>query len=398
MRATMQNPANISRPRSSVWTDPQVRGWLFQIIAVIVVVAIGWYLFHNTQHNLQQRGIISGFGFLEQSAGFGISQHLIDYQESDSYGRVFVIGLLNTLLVSGIGIVLATVLGFILGVARLSPNWLISKLATVYIETFRNIPPLLQIFFWYFAVFLPLPGPRQGISIGDAFFLSNRGLNMPSPTIAEGFWPFFIAVIIALAAIWVMARWARQRFEATGKGFPTLISSLVLVVALPGLAMLVFGDPFHWEVPELKGFNFRGGWVLIPELMALTLALTVYTAAFIAENVRSGIQAVSHGQTEAARSLGLPAGKTLRLVIIPQALRVIIPPLTSQYLNLAKNSSLAAGIGYPDMVSLFAGTTLNQTGQAIEAIAITMSVYLAISISISILMNWYNKRIALIER
>ncbi|WP_252275633.1 amino acid ABC transporter permease [Pseudomonas subflava] len=394
----MQNPATISRPRASVWTDPQVRGWLFQIIAVIAVVAIGWYLFHNTQHNLAQRGIISGFGFLDQSAGFGISQHLIDYTESDSYGRVFVIGLLNTLLVSAIGIVLATILGFILGVARLSPNWLISKLATVYIETFRNIPPLLQIFFWYFAVFLPLPGPRQSLNLGDTFFLSNRGLNMPSPNMAEGFWPFLIAVVVALVAVWVLARWALRRFEATGRSFPTLITSLVLIVALPGLAMLVFGDPFHWTVPELKGFNYRGGWVLIPELMALTLALTVYTAAFIAENVRSGIQAVSHGQTEAARSLGLPAGKTLRLVIIPQALRVIIPPLTSQYLNLAKNSSLAAGIGYPDMVSLFAGTTLNQTGQAIEAIAITMSVYLAISISISILMNWYNKRIALIER
>ncbi|WP_043308626.1 amino acid ABC transporter permease [Pseudomonas sp. ML96] len=394
----MQNPPISSRPRTSVWTDPQVRGWLFQLIAVVAVVAIGWYLFHNTQHNLAQRGIISGFGFLDHSAGFGISQHLIDYKESDTYGRVFVIGLLNTLLVAGIGIVLATILGFILGVARLSPNWMINKLATIYIETFRNIPPLLQIFFWYFAVFLPLPGPRQSVNIGDTFFLSNRGLNMPSPTIAEGFWPFFIAVIIALVAIWFIARWARQRFESTGQGFPTLISSLLLIVALPGLAMLVFGDPFHWTVPALTGFNFRGGWVMIPELMALTLALTVYTAAFIAEIVRSGIQSVSHGQTEAARSLGLPAGKTLRLVIIPQALRVIIPPLTSQYLNLAKNSSLAAGIGYPDMVSLFAGTTLNQTGQAIEAIAITMSVYLAISISISILMNWYNKRIALIER
>src|SRR5690606_13386298 len=209
------NPPVSPRPRTSVWTDPQARGWLFQIIAVIAVVAIGWYLFHNTQYNLQQRGILSGFGFLEQSAGFGISQHLIDYQESDSYGRVFVIGLLNTLLVSGIGIFFATILGFILGVARLSPNWLISKLATIYIETFRNIPPLLQIFFWYFAVFLPLPGPRQSLSLGDTFFLSNRGLNMPAPTMAEGFWPFLIAVVVALVAIWLLARWAMRRFEAT---------------------------------------------------------------------------------------------------------------------------------------------------------------------------------------
>ncbi len=398
MRAVMQNIANNSRPRGSVWTDPQVRAWAFQIIAVIAVVALGWYLFHNTQSNLAQRGIISGFGFLDNSAGFGISQHLIDYSESDTYGRVFVIGLLNTLLVSVVGIFFATLLGFILGVARLSPNWLISKLATIYIETFRNIPPLLQIFFWYFAVLLPLPGPKQSMSIGDIFFLSNRGLNMPSPSAAEGYWPFIIALVLAVVAVIVLARWARQRFEATGQPFHTVYVSLAILLLVPGLSVLVFGDPFHWTVPQLTGFNFRGGWVVIPELMALTLALTIYTAAFIAENVRSGIQAVSHGQTEAARSLGLQPTVTLRKVIIPQALRVIIPPLTSQYLNLAKNSSLAAGIGYPDMVSLFAGTVLNQTGQAIEAIAITMSVYLAISISISMLMNWYNKRIALIER
>ncbi|MCY1291004.1 amino acid ABC transporter permease [Metapseudomonas sp. CR1201] len=395
----MQKTANAPRaPKGSVWTDPKARAWLFQIIAVIAVVSLGWYLFQNTQHNLQQRGILSGFDFLEQSAGFGISQHLIDYNESNSYGRVFVIGLLNTLLVSGIGIFFATILGFILGVARLSPNWLIRKLATIYIETFRNIPPLLQIFFWYFAVMLPMPGPRQSLSIGEHFFLNNRGLYMPAPTMADGFWPFLVSLVLVLLTSIAIARWAKVRREATGQRFPVLISSLVLLVVIPGLVTLVFGHPFDWSIPQLQGFNFRGGWVVIPELIALTLALTVYTAAFIAENVRSGIQAVSHGQTEAARSLGLPAAKTLRLVIIPQALRVIIPPLTSQYLNLTKNSSLAAGIGYPDMVSLFAGTVLNQTGQAIEVISITMSVYLAISISISILMNWYNKRIALVER
>ena len=387
-----------SRNHSALLTDPQVRAWVFQVVAVLAVVALGWYLFHNTQSNLAQRGILSGFGFLEQSAGFGIPQHLIDYTESDSYSRVFLIGLLNTLLVSVIGIVLATLLGFVIGVARLSPNWLVNKLATVYIEIFRNIPPLLQIFFWYFAVLLPLPGPKQSLSIGDTFFLSNRGLNMPAPSMAEGFWPFLITLGLALLAVLLMARWARRRFEASGQAFPALLTGLGMLVLLPAFAVLIFGSPFHWTVPELKGFNFRGGLVLIPELIALTLALTVYTAAFIAENVRSGIQAVSHGQTEAARSLGLKPGVTLRKVIIPQALRVIIPPLTSQYLNLVKNSSLAAGIGYPDMVSLFAGTVLNQTGQAIEVIAITMSVYLSISISISLLMNWYNKRIALVER
>ena len=387
-----------SRNHSALLTDPQVRAWVFQVVAVLAVVALGWYLFHNTQSNLAQRGILSGFGFLEQSAGFGIPQHLIDYTESDSYGRVFLIGLLNTLLVSVIGIVLATLLGFVIGVARLSPNLLVNKLATVYIEIFRNIPPLLQIFFWYFAVLLPLPGPKQSLSIGDTFFLSNRGLNMPAPSMAEGFWPFLITLGLALLAVLLMARWAHRRFEASGQAFPALLTGLGMLVLLPAFAVLIFGSPFHWTVPELKGFNFRGGLVLIPELIALTLALTVYTAAFIAENVRSGIQAVSHGQTEAARSLGLKPGVTLRKVIIPQALRVIIPPLTSQYLNLVKNSSLAAGIGYPDMVSLFAGTVLNQTGQAIEVIAITMSVYLSISISISLLMNWYNKRIALVER
>ncbi|MBC3952125.1 MULTISPECIES: amino acid ABC transporter permease [Pseudomonas] len=379
-------------------SDPKVRAWLFQIITVLAVVSLGWFMFDNTQTNLQHRGITSGFGFLERSAGFGIAQHLIDYTEADSYARVFVIGLLNTLLVSVIGIFLATILGFIIGVARLSPNWMISKLATVYVEVFRNIPPLLQILFWYTAVFLTLPGPRQAHGYFDMFFISSRGLNMPSAIAAEGAWPFVTSIIVAIVAIVAMTRWANKRFEATGEPFHKFWAGLALFLAIPALSMLIFGAPVHWEVPELKGFNFVGGWVLIPELISLTLALTVYTAAFIAEIVRSGIKSVSHGQTEAARSLGLRPGPTLRKVIIPQALRVIIPPLTSQYLNLAKNSSLAAAIGYPEMVSLFAGTVLNQTGQAIEVIAITMSVYLAISISISLLMNWYNKRIALIER
>lgn len=393
----MQNQIGAPKQKLS-FSDPKVRAWLFQIITIVAVVSLGWYLFHNTQTNLQHRGITSGFDFLERSAGFGIAQHLIDYTESDSYARVFVIGLLNTLLVTVIGVVLATLLGFIIGVARLSPNWMINKLATVYVEVFRNIPPLLQILFWYFAVFLTMPGPRNSHNFGDTFFVSSRGLNMPAALASDGFWPFVASLAVAIVAIVLMTRLANKRFEATGVPFHKFWAGLALLVVIPTLCVLLFGTPLHWEMPKLAGFNFVGGWVLIPELLALTLALTVYTAAFIAEIVRSGIKSVSHGQTEAARSLGLRPGPTLRKVIIPQALRVIIPPLTSQYLNLAKNSSLAAGIGYPEMVSLFAGTVLNQTGQAIEVIAITMSVYLAISISISLLMNWYNKRIALIER
>jgi general L-amino acid transport system permease protein len=387
-----------AQPRRSPFTDPQVRAWAFQIVAVVAVVAIGWFLFNNTLTNLEHRGITSGFGFLNNSAGFGITQHLIDYSESDTYARVFWVGLLNTLLVSVIGIVLATLMGFILGIARLSPNWLIRQMATVYIEIFRNIPPLLQIFFWYFAVIGPLPGPRNSISLWDSFFINNRGIQMPAPSASEAWAPFMLALLAALLLIGLLTRWSRARRLATGQYFPTFWVALGLLLVLPGACWLLLGSPFTWEVPELQRFNIRGGWVVIPELVSIVMALSIYTAAFIGETVRAGIQAVSYGQTEAARSLGLGPTHVLRLVIIPQALRVIIPPLTSQYLNLTKNSSLAAAIGYPDMVSLFAGTVLNQTGQAIETMAITMSVYLAISLSISVLMNWYNKRIALVER
>ena len=394
----MRRSVPLLQPKPSWLTDPQVRAWVFQVLAVILVVACGWFLFHNTQTNLAHRGILSGFGFLDNSAGFGISQHLIDYRESDSYARVFVIGVLNTLLVSLIGIVLATVLGFVIGVARLSPNWLLRQIATVYIEVFRNIPPLLQIFFWYFAILQPLPGPKQSLALGELFFVNNRGLYMPAPSLSEDFMPVLVAFLLALVACILCWRKGRAQQELSGDSGWWRPLGVGLLLGAPLLTAWVLGSPFTWSVPALSGFNFRGGWVVIPELVALTLALTIYTAAFIAETVRSGIQSVSHGQTEAARSLGLRPQQTLRLVIIPQALRVIIPPLTSQYLNLTKNSSLAAGIGYPDMVSLFAGTVLNQTGQAIETMAITMSVYLAISISISLLMNLYNKRIALVER
>lgn len=379
-------------------SHPAVRAWLFQIIAIVVVVVVAIYLIHNTVTNLSNRGITSGFAFLDRTAGFGIVQHLIDYQESDTYGRVFLVGLLNTLLVSALCIVFASFLGFFLGLARLSENWLLRKLSTIYIETFRNIPPLLQIFFWYFAVLRNLPGPRQALDAFDLFFLSNRGLYIPSPEAGEGLWAAIAAIVIAVAVSVGLFRYNRMHQMKTGQLRKTWPVGLLLIVGLPLLAQGIFGSALHWDIPELRGFNFRGGMVLIPELAALTLALSIYTSAFIAEIIRSGIQAVPHGQHEAARSLGLPNPVTLRQVIIPQALRVIIPPLTSQYLNIAKNSSLAAAIGYPDMVSLFAGTVLNQTGQAIETIAITMSVYLVISLTISLLMNIYNRRIALVER
>lgn len=393
MPEQQQTPA-----RPPFWNDPRIRSIGFQCIALLGVVAFGLYLFHNTQTNLQQRGIASGFGFLSSPAGFGIIQHLLPYSESDSYGRVFWVGLFNTLLVSALGIFLATLLGFIIGIARLSKNWLVAKLAMAYIEVFRNIPLLLQIFFWYFAVLRAMPAPRQSVNLGDVLFLNLRGLYVPAPVFETGFWVVLVALLAAVAATVILHRWARRRQELTGKRFPVVATSLGLVLGLPGLAFAAAGFPLSWEYPELQGFNFQGGLVVIPELAALLAALSIYTAAFIAEIVRAGIQAVSHGQTEAAYSLGLRPSYTLRLVVIPQALRVIIPPLTSQYLNLTKNSSLAAAIGYPDLVSIFAGTVLNQTGQAIEVIAITMAVYLTISLLISLLMNWYNRRVALVER
>lgn len=378
--------------------NPTVRAWLYQIVAIIIVVAVVGYLIHNTVINLANRGITSGFGFLERNAGFGIVQHLIDYTEGDTYARVFLVGLTNTLLVSALCIVFASVLGFFIGLARLSDNWLLRKIANIYIETFRNIPPLLQIFFWYFAVLRNLPGPRQALNAFDLAFVSNRGLYVPWPTYAPGSWPFVFALVLAVVASYALFRFNCQHQLKTGQFRRTWPVAILMLLLFPFIAHMGFGAAMHWDIPELRGFNFRGGFVMIPELAALTLALSIYTSSFIAEVIRSGIQAVPYGQHEAARSLGLPNPVTLRQVIIPQAMRVIIPPLTSQYLNIVKNSSLAAAIGYPDMVSLFAGTVLNQTGQAIETIAITMSVYLIISLLISMLMNFYNRKIALVER
>ncbi|WP_432463169.1 amino acid ABC transporter permease [Agarivorans sp. QJM3NY_33] len=393
--STKDNSANSLR---KIWFDPNVRALVFQIIVVIGVIGFFYYIISNALFNLEQRGITTGFGFLNQTAGFGIIQTLIEYDESHTFGDTFIVGLLNTILISVLGIIFATILGFIMGVARLSNNWLISKVATVYIETLRNIPLLLQIFFWYFAVLRALPSPKQSINVGDALFLNVRGLYLPSPIMEAGSNVVVISFIIAVIGCFLMARWAKKRQVLTGQPFPTLSVSLAVVVLVPLVVFFVMGAPIGLDYPALKGFNFRGGMVVIPELAALLVALTFYTATFIAEIVRSGILAVSKGQSEAAESLGLTRTQALKLVIIPQAMRVIIPPLTSQYLNLAKNSSLATAIGYPDLVSVFMGTTLNQTGQAIEVIALTMAVYLTISITTSFLMNLYNKKMALVER
>ncbi|MFW1298329.1 amino acid ABC transporter permease [Vibrio parahaemolyticus] len=394
------SPSTMSKPSGSksLIYNPAFRSAIFQIIAIAALVFFFYTIINNALNNLDARGIATGFGFLNQEAGFGIGLTLIEYNETYSYGRTFIVGLLNTALVSVLGIILATAIGFTMGVARLSTNWLVSRLAAVYIETFRNIPLLLQIFFWYFAVLQALPSARQSLSLGEAIFLNVRGLYFPAPVFNEGSGVVIAAFVIGLIATISISIWARNKQRLTGQQTPMGRIGLGLLVGLPLLVYFVSGMPISLEYPELNGFNFKGGISIIPELAALLLALSVYTAAFIAEIVRSGINAVSHGQTEAAMSLGLPRAKTLKLVVIPQALRIIIPPLTSQYLNLTKNSSLAMAIGYPDLVSVFAGTTLNQTGQAIEIIAMTMGVYLTLSLLTSALMNLYNRKVALVER
>jgi general L-amino acid transport system permease protein len=385
-------------PRVAFYNDPWLRGIFYQILLLVVVLWLGYEFFVNARDNLRAARIATGFGFLDNTAGFSINQTLIPFTESDSYGRVFVVGLLNTLLVAVIGIVLATLLGFFIGISRLSRNFLLQRLAGAYVALIRHLPLLFQILFWYLAVLAALPGPRQSLSLFGEVFINNRGLFIPRPLYDDGFAlvaaTFAIAVLLSVA----LKIWARARQEATGRQFPVLWTSLGLIFGPTLVMFAVTGFPISFETPVLRGFNFAGGIRVIPEFVALLIALVTYTAAFIAEIVRAGILAVPLGQTEAAYSLGLRGGQTLRLVVVPQALRVIIPPLTSQYLNLTKNSSLAVSIGYPDLFAVFAGTTLNQTGQAMEIIAITMAVYLAISLFTSLLMNIYNARVRLVER
>ena len=397
MAANPNQGADKAPARGSIFNDPKVRGIVYQLALIAGLVYLVWNIIQNTAYNLEKQHIASGFGFLKDTAGFLPNQSLIELSALSSYGQAFFAGFLNTMLIAVIGVVLATIVGFVMGVARLSNNWVISKMATVYIEVVRNIPLLLQIFFWYFAVLRSLPHPKKSIEMGSDFFLNNRGLFMPKPVFGEGSSLMLWGLIAAIVISFLLARWSKKRQMETGQRFPVLWTSLALLFGLPTLAYFVTGMPVSFDLPALKGFNFKGGMKVIPEFVGLLLALTIYTAAFIAEIVRAGILAVSHGQTEAAYAVGLRPGPTLRLVIIPQALRVIIPPLTSQYLNLTKNSSLAVAIAYPDIVSV-GGTINSQTGQAIEVIGIWMMVYLSISLLTSMLMNWYNRSIALVER
>jgi general L-amino acid transport system permease protein len=372
-----------------------------QLITLLFIVLIFGFFTINAQVNMDNRGIEFGFGFLTQEASFDIQFSLIDYDGSMSYGRAYLVGLLNTLLVSFIGIMLCTLLGIVIGVARLSPNYLIRKTASFYIEFFRNIPLLLQIFFWYFAALRALPMPEDAPLILGSSFMTIKGFFTVAP-VWINFDIFFISLIISLITIYFFNKFAKKKQEEEGKQYPKFFISLGIFILLPALTFLI-GVDLSWSFPELKqlaktSFTYEGGMGIPPELIALTLALTLYTATFIAENVRAGIQGIGKGQKEAAASIGLTPNQVLKLVVMPQALRIIIPPTTNQYLNLTKNSSLAAAIAYPDLVLVFAGTAMMQTGRAIEIVSITMATYLTISLAISIFMNWYNKRIALQEK
>jgi general L-amino acid transport system permease protein len=460
----VQNAAHVP-PKVALWNNPVFRAILYQAVVLTACVGAVVYFFINTFTNLKQRGISSGFGFLSNEAGFGISEVLPipkleggflvfictaavciaatwglssaykrkgrklgdsmtgvalgmgvlvgipavvlfftagtftadAYSESSSYRMALVTGLFNTIKLSAVGCLLATILGLIIGIARLSSNYLVSRLALVYVETIRNVPLLLQLFFWYKAVLRAMPDVDQSVKLAGFVTLNNRGVFLPGPEPRDGLPYFLAAAVIALIADWLWHQYARLKQEATGRQLPVFWPSIGLVVALPALSWLIIGAPFEFTFPKLEGFNFVGGLVLSPEYAAMLLGLVLYTAAFISEIVRSGISAIAKGQREAAGALGLRPTFAMRLVILPQALRVMIPPLTSQYLNLTKNSSLGVAIAYPELVSV-GGTILNQSGQAIEIIAITMAVYLSISLLISLGMNWYNSRVRLIER
>jgi general L-amino acid transport system permease protein len=391
-----QSPAD-SGTRTAYLHDPKIRAILYQVAALGMVGLLGYYLFTNTVANLHKQSIATGFGFLGKEASFEIGESLIDYSAADTYLKALAVGVLNTIKVALVGIVLTVILGTFLGIARLSTNWLVAKLAAVYIEVMQDIPILLQLFFWYSFFYDILPAPRDAIEPITGVFMSNRGFVFAVPEWHAAYEYAAMAFVAACIAVYFIHRWARKRQEKTGRIFPVVSVSLGIAIGLPLVTWLLAGAPHKMSVPELTGFNFQGGLNVSPEFGALLLGLVIYTAAFVAEIVRAGIQAIGKGQTEAAMALGLKPGQILNLVILPQALRVIIPPLTSQMLNLTKNSSLAVAIGFPDFVSV-ASTTMNQTGQAIEGISLIMIVYLCFSLLTSLFMNWYNKKMALVER
>lgn len=387
-------------PRVPLYNDPRVRSVIYQLALAAIIAFLVYSATNNAIEHLRRANIASGFGFWNQTAGFDISQSLIPYSSTlSTYGTAFWVGLLNTLLVAVLGIVFATILGFVVGISRLSKNWLVSRVAGGYVETIRNIPLLLQLLFWYNGVLKALPELRNSyVLAGGGIYINNRGFYVPEPVARPGFGWVELAFIVGIVAAIAYSVWARRRQMRTGQQAPVLWVNLGLVVVLPIAVLVLAGMPIHFESPQAGRFNISGGLEVVPEFAALLFGLSIYTAAFIAEVVRAGILAVSHGQVEAAYSLGVKPGPTLRLIVVPQAMRVIIPPLTSQYLNLIKNSSLAVAIGYPDLVQIFTGTVLNQTGQAMEVVAITMAVYLTISLVTSGLMNIYNRRMALVER
>ena len=394
------NPIPVA-PKPSFWRDPDKRAIVYQGVVVAFVAWLLYAIVRNTATNMEAQGMASGFGFLTSTAGFGIiTTPFVPYTEASNYLTVFFVGLVNTIIVAFVGCLFALLLGFIVGIGRLSSNWLVQKIATTYIELFRNIPLLLQILFWYSAVLKPLPGPRELHEAGESVFFSinNRGLIFAEPVGQDGFQFVWYALFAAIFLAWLIGKWATARQMQTGEQFPTLLVGFGLIIGMPLLTYMLTGSPLEFVPAEMSRFALQGGVTIIPEFVALLLALVIYTAAFIAEIVRAGIQAVSHGQTEAASALGIKPTHRMRQVVIPQAMRVIVPPLTSQFLNLTKNSSLATAIAYPDLFSVFAGTTLNQTGQAVEIMAMTLAVYLTLSLLTSGFMNWYNSRIKLVER
>jgi general L-amino acid transport system permease protein len=384
-------------PQIPFWNDPKTRSIAVQVIMVAAVVLGAYYLYSNAVANLAKLNKTFGFEFWNRTAGFDIIQSLIPYTSDSSYGTAIIVGFLNTLLIASLGIIFATLIGFLVGIMRLSKNWLVAKIAMVYIETVRNVPLLLQLFLWYKLVLVPLPDSREALNFGNMFYLSKKGLNMPLPIYGPGGWMAFAGLVLGVVCAIVLRRWAVARQMATGQIFPHLSVGILIVVLSPFIGLLLAGWPVTLDYPVGGVFGFKGGVAVVPEFIAMLIGISIYTASFIAEIVRAGIQAVSHGQTEAAGALGLRPGLTTRLVVIPQAMRIIIPPLASQYLNLTKNSSLGVAIAYPELVST-GGTVLNQTGKAIEVVMIWMVVYLSLSLLTSLFMNWFNSRVKLVER